>query len=64
MDELLSVRMLDTNSDGQVSADEIIDMVTHPDPSTDDFFSSENLTTNENDDVEGEGASILIDADI
>ncbi len=38
MDELLSVRMLDTNSDRQVSADEFIDMVTHPDPSTDDIF--------------------------
>jgi Ca2+-binding EF-hand superfamily protein len=71
MDELVSdeeidmmIRMLDTNSDGKVNVDEFIAMVTHPDPSRDEFFPGRNLTTNENDEVEEVGASMVTRADI
>jgi Ca2+-binding EF-hand superfamily protein len=71
MDELVSdeeidmmIRMLDTNSDGKVNVDEFIAMVTHPDPSRDDFFSGRNLTNNENDEGKEVGASIVTRADL
>jgi hypothetical protein len=63
MDELVSdeeidmmIRMLDTNGDGFITVDEFIAMVTHPDPSSEDFQPRGNSHLGEE---QGEGSSAV-----